>query len=99
MPLVEVPRDRLKLQDRRVLSPPSLDPAWQCSKVVVVRGFVAGASLDIELNGVVVVTGWAGGFPVPNGAVVALAKKLVAGQHVRARQTFNGVTSDWCAAI
>jgi hypothetical protein len=95
---MEVSRDELKLKDDlRLLSPPSLDPAWQCGTTVVVRGFVANAMLDVDVDGVAVATNVAGGFPAPNGASVPLPTALVAGQKVRARQTFSGATSDWCA--
>ena len=91
---MEIPRERLKLRDDpKVISPPSLDPAYQCARVVVVRGFIANATLDVEVAGAVVVAGVPGGFPVPNGALVPLPNPLVAGQSVRARQSFGGATS------
>ena len=97
---MEVDRDKLKLRDDpKLLSPPTLDPAWQCSKAVVVRGFVANATLDVEVAGAVVVTGFAGGLPAPEGALVPLPNPLTAGQKVRARQRFGGVTSAWSAPI
>lgn len=97
---MEVERDRLKLRDDpKLISPPSLDPAWQCGTAVVVRGYIAGAKLDVELDGAVVVVGFAGGFPVPNGALVPLPAPLVAGQQIRARQKFGGATSPWSAPI
>jgi len=44
---MEVERERLKLRDDpKVISPPSLDPAWKCGTAVVVRGFIANAKLD-----------------------------------------------------
>lgn len=97
---MEIPRDRLKLRDdRSVISPPAVDPLYQCATVVVVRGFIAGATLDVRVNGATVVTGFPGGFPVPNGAVVPLPAALVAGQAVRARQRFGGATSGWSAPL
>lgn len=97
---MEVDRDRLRLRDDpKLLSPPTLDPAWQCSKAVVVRGFVANATLDVEVAGAVVVAGFAGGLPAPEGALVPLPNPLTAGQKVRARQRFGGVTSAWSAPI
>jgi hypothetical protein len=46
---MEVERERLKLRDAKLLSPPTVDPAWQCGKAVVIRGFVANAALDVEV--------------------------------------------------
>jgi hypothetical protein len=97
---MEVPRDRLKLKDDpKLISPPSLDPAWQCGTAVVVRGFIATATLDVQVDGVTVVTNFPGGFPVPNGAKVPLPNPLTAGQTIRARQKFGGATSSWSAAV
>jgi hypothetical protein len=97
---MEVERDRLKLRDDpKVISPPALDPAWQCGKSVLVRGFIADAKLDIEVDGVVVVSGFPGGFPLPNGALVPLANPLAAGQKIRARQKFGGATSAWSPVV
>ena len=43
---MEVERERLKLRDDpKVISPPIVDPAWQCGTAVVVRGFIANAKL------------------------------------------------------
>ncbi len=97
---MEVDRDKLKLRDDpKLLSPPTVDPAWRCSKAMVVRGFVANAMLDVSVDGAVVVTGFGGGFPAPDGALVPLPAPLAAGQKVRARQRFGGVTSAWSAPI
>jgi hypothetical protein len=51
---MEVPRDRLKLKDNeRLISPPFiLEPAYQCSTLVVVCGFIPHATLDVEVDGV-----------------------------------------------
>src|SRR5436189_102608 len=47
----------------------------------------------------VVVSGFGAGFPAPEGALVPLPAPLAAGQKVRARQRFGGVTSAWSAPI
>jgi hypothetical protein len=96
---MEVPRDRLKLRDNeKLLSPPFIvEPVYQCSKIVVVRGFIASATLDVRVNGSVVVNGVPGGFPEPEGAVIHLASPLTAGQKVQARQHFGGTSSGWSA--
>ena len=97
---MEVERDRLKLRDDpKVISPPSLDPVWQCGTAVLVRGFIANAKLDVQVAGTTVVNGFAAGFPLPNGALVPLPAPLVAGQQVRARQKFGGATSAWSAPV
>ena len=86
-------------EDRGFISPPYLDPVWQCGTAVVVRGFIAGATLDVEVAGAVVAPGFPGGFPVPNGALVPLPSPLSAGQEVRARQTFEGAVSAWSSPV
>ena len=97
---MEVERDLLKLRDDpKLISPPSLDPAWQCGKSVLVRGFIGDAKLDVEVDGVVLVSGFPGGFPLPNGALVPLPNPLAAGQKIRARQKFGGATSTWSAVV
>jgi hypothetical protein len=97
---MEVDREKLRLKDNeQTISPPYLEPAWQCGTAVVVRGFVAHATLDLEIDGTIVVTGFPGGFPGPDGCRIPLAAALTAGQKLRARQTFNGVTSDWSAMV
>ena len=97
---MEIPRDKLDLRDDPgVLSAPIVDPAWQCSSVVAVHGYVPEAKLDLELDGVVVITGAPGGFPLPDGAVLTLAAPLTAGQVMRARQKFGGATSPWSAVV
>jgi hypothetical protein len=97
----EVPTERLKLKDRRYLSPPVVgEPLYQCSTVVVVYGFDVGATLDVERNGAVVVAGAPGGFPQPQGALLALpAPPLAAGDVIRARQKAGGITSGWSPAV
>jgi hypothetical protein len=97
---MEVERERIRLKDNpKLISPPSVDPAWQCGTAVVVRGFIGDAKLDIEVAGSIVVTGFAAGFPQPNGALVPLPAALVAGQKIRARQKFGGATSAWSTPI
>jgi hypothetical protein len=96
---LEVSLEQLKLRDDpKIISPPMLDKPYQCAEGVVVRGFIASATLDVEVAGAIVVNGFPGGFPVPNGTVVPLPNELVAGQKVRARQHFGGATSDWSMA-
>jgi hypothetical protein len=97
---MEIPRDKLDLKDDPgVLSPPIVDPAWQCSSVVVVHGFVPEATLDLEIDGVTVITGAPGGFPLPDGAVLHVSAPLTAGQLIRARQQFGGATSGWSVEV
>jgi dienelactone hydrolase len=90
-----VPVDRLELRpDRKALSPPWLvEWLYQCATAVTVRGFVAHASLELEIDGTVL-PAVAAGFPEPLGAVLAVPA-LVAGRPVRVRQTVDGITSGW----
>jgi hypothetical protein len=94
-------RDRLKLRDNpKLISPPTVvSPLYQCAKAVTIVGFIANATLDVQVDGVTVVAGAQGGFPVPNGCTLPLAAELVAGQTVRARQKFGGATSGWSAGV
>jgi hypothetical protein len=64
---VQVPRERLKLRDnRRLLSPPIVAaPLYRCSSIVVLRGFVPDATLDVEIAGAIVLNNVPGGFPEP----------------------------------
>ena len=98
--MAEVPREKLKLRDDpKVISPPTVSPLYQCATAVTVVGFIANATLDLQVNGVTVIAGVPGGFPVPNGRTLPLPAALVAGQVVRARQKFGGATSGWSAGV
>ncbi|MGH8070191.1 MAG: hypothetical protein ACRERE_34085 [Candidatus Entotheonellia bacterium] len=96
----EIPRDRLDLKDdRKFISPPILaTPLYQCATAVTVLGFIPHAHIDIEVDGMVVVSEMAG-FPEPNGQSFALPKQLVEDQVVRARQSYGGATSDWTQPV
>ncbi|MDB6101829.1 MAG: hypothetical protein JWO52_1828, partial [Gammaproteobacteria bacterium] len=62
--MTEVPTERLRLKDKRFLSPPLVgEPLYQCAKAAVVYGFDVGATLDFERNGTIVLAGIPGGFP------------------------------------
>src|SRR5439155_26862768 len=98
--MAEVPTERLKLKESRFLSPPIVGaPVYNCAKAVVIYGFVPGATLDVEVNGAIILAGVPGGFPQPQGALVALPSPLVTGDVVRARQKANGLTSGWSAPV
>jgi hypothetical protein len=85
--------------ERRLVSPPWLgEPLYQCATAVTVWGFLAHATVEIEVDGAVLVTTPVG-FPEPVGALVTMPAALTAGQQARARQTADGVTSDWSAAV
>lgn len=98
---MEVPRDRLHLEeDERLISPPFIvAPLYQCAIAVVVRGFLPQARLDVEMNGTIIVSGIAGGFPEPDGVVIHLPQQLLAGQKIRARQHYGGVASGWSPVV
>jgi hypothetical protein len=67
--VVDVERLGLKPK-RRLLSPPWLDePLYQCATAVTVWGFLAHATVDIEVDGTVLVRTRVG-FPEPVGATV-----------------------------
>lgn len=98
---MEVPRDKLDLRDDPgVISPPILtQPLYACALVVNVAGYLPDATLDIEVNGGIVVNGFPGGSPAPFGATIPLSNPLVAGQHVRARQHHASATSNWTSVV
>lgn len=96
--VVDVERLELK-PDRELLSPPWLaEPLYQCATAVTVWGFVAHATIEVELDGVVVVTRQVG-FPEPVGATLKLPAPLVAGQQARVRQESGGITSAWSPTV
>lgn len=94
---MEVPRDKLKLRDDPgLLSPPIItQPLYACAKAVNITGYVPNATLDVEVNGAVVIAGFPGGSPAPYGATIHLPNPLVAAQTVRARQHRGTATSAW----
>jgi hypothetical protein len=98
---MDVDRQRLDLSEGEMdpLSPPLLvGPLYACAVAVTVRGYVPHATLDVQVNGVDVATGVAGGYPEPQGALVAVPA-LAVDDEVRARQTWDGRTSDWSAVV
>lgn len=96
--VVHVERLDLK-EDRKLLSPPWLaEPLYQCATAVTVWGFVAHATVEVELDGAIVVATTVG-FPEPVGATLGLPAPLVAGQQARVRQESGGVVSAWSAVV
>jgi hypothetical protein len=95
-----IPRKEVELKDdRKVISPPILvDPAYACSNVVKVDGFIPFATIEVEINGVIAATQVVA-FPDPNGALIYLSSPLVPGQTIRARQIAGGATSPWSNSI
>jgi hypothetical protein len=98
---MEVPVDRLKLQDDKVLlSPPVVtEPLYGCATAVQVIGFRPHARLSVQVDGATVVNNAPGGLPLPDGAVLPLPSPLKPGQKVRARQKVGGLTSGWSAVV
>src|SRR5713226_8094635 len=97
---MEVPREKLRLRDDpKLLSPPIVtQPLYACAKVVNVTGYVPNATIDLEVNGVTVTSGFGGGSPAPWGVTIPLANPLAAGQKLRARQGHSGAKSAWSQA-
>lgn len=93
---MKILRERLDLRDDpSVLSPPIIAQPYACAEAVKVTAYVPEATIDIEVAGTVVVTGFPGRSPAPHGALIALPAALVATEKVRARQHRAGATSDW----
>ncbi|MDN3025183.1 hypothetical protein [Streptomyces sp. S.PB5] len=82
--------------DPELLSPPRLAPLYRCATAVTVLDFLPLADIDVEIDGVVVLSAPVG-FPLPVGATLKLPAPLVAGQTVRGRQRHSGRTSAWSA--
>jgi len=97
---MEVPREKLHLRDDpQLLSPPIVtQPLYTCAKAVNITGYVPNATLDVEVNGAVVIAGFPGGSPAPYGATIKLPNPLVAAQTVQARQHRGTATSVWSSA-
>jgi hypothetical protein len=95
-----VERDRLDLpQDPERISPPVVvEPLYQCAIAVTVIAYVPEADIEVEVNGITVVS-VPGGYPWPHGITIALPSALVAGDVVRARQTTTVAQSDWSAPV
>jgi|SRR5215831_1086367 len=83
--MVEVPVRKLKLRDNKdLISPPSVVfPLYQCAKSVMIVNFIPNAKLDLQVDGMEVIVGAPGGFPVPNGRTLLIPAALVIGQEVR----------------
>jgi hypothetical protein len=96
---MEVPVGRLQLRDDPgVLSPPQVTQPYKCARAVKVTGYVPDASLDLEVNGTVVVSGFPGGSPEPDGALIPVSP-LNADDVVRARQHRGAGASPWSGAV
>jgi hypothetical protein len=96
----EIPIERLKLRDDpSILSPPIVAfPLYACATAVTVLSFVPHAELELEIAGTGLPVEPAG-FPDPDGFTFTGIAALVAGQVMRARQTFGGATSDWSQPV
>jgi hypothetical protein len=102
---MEIPRDKAHFEDNpKVLSPPLItQPLYGCAKIVNVTGYVPEATLDLEVDGAVVVANFPGHSPTPWGASIKLPATFKTNQappqKVRARQSFGGEASDWTAVV
>src|SRR6266568_6169614 len=98
---MEIPRSQIELRDDpHVISPPIItQPLYKCASAVNITGYIPDATLDIEIDGTVVVSGAPGGFPAPFGATIHLPAPLDVNQRVRARQHHGGATSGFSAQI
>jgi hypothetical protein len=98
---MEIPRDQARIEDNpKVISPPVItQPLYGCAKSVNITAYIPNATLDLEVDGVVVVANWPGLSPTPWGALIKLPVPFKTNQappqKVRARQNFGGATSNW----
>ena len=80
--------------DPKLLSPPVVvEPLYQCATAVGVLGGVAGAKVEVEVNGAIVGSGVVGAV-LPYGITIAVPA-LKANDKVRARQTTATAQSLW----
>src|SRR4029453_10423127 len=94
-----VPVDKLDLKpDRSTLAPPWLAPLYRCATAVTAYGFVPHATVDVEVDAAVALSGVVE-FPEPVGATLALPAPLNAGQTVRVRQHRGSIASAWSAPV
>lgn len=91
----EIDRREAGVKDNpKLLSPPVVaEPLYQCATAVVVIGGVAGAKIEVEVNGAPAGSGIVQAV-LPYGITITVPA-LVANDQVRARQTTSTVTSDW----
>jgi hypothetical protein len=81
-------------EDPKLLSPPVVvEPLYQCATAVQVLGGVAGAKIEVEVNGAIVGSGVVGAV-LPYGITIAVPA-LKANDKVRARQTTATAQSSW----
>jgi hypothetical protein len=84
--------------DPKLLSPPIVvEPLYQCAVAVVVVGGVAGATIEVEVNGVSVGSGVVVAM-LPYGITISVPS-LVANDKVRARQQIPTALSDWSPQV
>jgi len=71
---MEVPRDKARIEDNpKVISPPIItQPLYGCAKSVNITGYIPNATLDLEVDGAVVVANFPGHSPTPEGALIKL---------------------------
>jgi len=97
---MEVPRNRVELRDDPgVLSHPLVTQPYGCATSVNVTAYVPRALLDLEIDGVQVVTLFPGGSPAPFGALIPVPGPLTPGQAVRARQHRGSAISTWSPPV
>jgi len=95
----EIPRQEDNLEETEIISPPIIvGTLYACAESIILRGFIPHADIEIEIDGSVKVSETAG-VPEPGGQAFKLPDPLVASQVVRARQHFDGMTSDWTQPI
>lgn len=95
----EIDRGRAGVDvDPSLLSPPMVMPLYQCATAVVVVGGVAGAEIEVEVNGASVATGVVSTV-LPYGITIAVPAPLVANDQVRARQRTATAVSDSSAPV
>jgi len=102
---MEIPRDKARIEDNpKVISPPIItQPLYGCAKSVNITGYIPDATLDLEVDGAVVVANFPGHSPTPQGALIKLPVPFKTNQappqKVRARQNFAGATSGWTSVV
>lgn len=91
----EIDRKQAGVDDNPKLLSPSvvMEPLYQCATAVVVTGGVTGATIEVEVNGTPVPSGFVHTV-LPYGITIGVPK-LMANDKVRARQQTSTAISDW----
>jgi hypothetical protein len=74
-------------EDPNFISPPYLKSAlYQGARSITVYGCVLGATIDVEIDGIISISITDNNLPHPDGVLIHLPAKLIVNQNIRIRQ-------------